>query len=66
MPGPLWALRRLAADETGQDLVEYAFLTLFVALASAAALVALQDVIGAAYSSSSGAVNGLWQPPDPG
>jgi Flp pilus assembly pilin Flp len=65
---PRWSseLRRLARDEEGQDLVEYAFLTVFVALASAATLLLLQAAIGAAYGTSSIAVDGLWLPPEPG
>jgi Flp pilus assembly pilin Flp len=64
---PHWSteLQRLARDEGGQDLVEYAFLTFFVALASAAVFLTLQAAIGTAYATSSAGVYVLWQPPDP-
>jgi Flp pilus assembly pilin Flp len=58
----LWHLMH---DEDGQDLVEYAFLTLFIALVTAAALLALQGAIGRGYSNTNAAVDGLWRPPDP-
>ena len=58
-------LRRLLCSEEGQDLLEYAYLTLFVAVASIAILVALQSAIGSAYASSESAVFGLWEPPPP-
>lgn len=58
-------LGRLVRSEEGEDLVEYAYLTLFIALAGAATLAALQTTIGAAYGTSAVAVDGLWQPPNP-
>jgi len=61
-----WELLRLAYDEDGQDLVEYAFLTVFIALASMAALLALEGTIATIYSTSSSAVDVLWEPPAPG
>ena len=59
-------LRRLARDEDGQDLVEYAFLSAFIALASLAALLALEATIGTVYSTSVSEVDLLWEPPGPG
>ena len=50
---------------TGQDLVEYAYLTFFVALATVGVLLATQAAIGSAFSTSTTAVDGLWVPPDP-
>lgn len=58
-------LGRLARGEEGEDLVEYAYLTLFIALAGAGTLLALQAAIGAAYGTSASAVDVLWQPPNP-
>lgn len=58
-------IARLARGEEGEDLVEYAYLTLFIALAGAATLAALQTAIGAAYGTSASTVDGLWQPPNP-
>jgi Flp pilus assembly pilin Flp len=65
---PFWVktLRRLSRDESAEDLIEYAFLTLFVALASAGVLLVLEGVIGAAFGSSSTAIDALWEPPEPG
>jgi Flp pilus assembly pilin Flp len=61
----LTMIGRLVRNEEGEDLVEYAYLTLFIAIAGAATLTALQAAIGAAYGTSAGAVDGLWQPPNP-
>jgi Flp pilus assembly pilin Flp len=58
----LW---RLLRGEEGQDLVEYAYLTLFIALAGAATLVALQAAVGTTYSATATAADALWEPPNP-
>ena len=59
-------LRRLASDDAGQDLLEYALLTAFVGLAGLAALNAMGTSIGTWYGNSNTTVNGLWVSPDPG
>jgi len=47
-------LRRLAGEDHGQDLIEYALLAAFIALAVTAALVALGSSISGLFSTVSG------------
>ena len=42
-------LKRLLSDEAGQDLIEYAFLTAFIALALAATLVLMGTALVTLY-----------------
>jgi len=59
------AVRRFLSDEEAQDLVEYAYLCVFVALAS---LVIWQNVVtalGTHYTTVNTGVQQLWEPPDP-
>ena len=42
----LWRLRRLILDQRGQDLVEYALLVMFLAVAAAALLPDMGDDLG--------------------
>lgn len=53
------------ADESGQDLVEYALLAMFVALATMAGLKAIENAIGAEYVGWDTDEQNLWIPPDP-
>jgi Flp pilus assembly pilin Flp len=57
--------RQFVADESGQDLLEYALLSLFIGLAGLAALNSISAAIGTYYSSSNTTVNGLWNSPTP-
>ena len=59
-------LRRLLADEDGQDLVEYALLAAFIALASIAGINALRAAMFGAYTSWNAATQECWQMPAPG
>jgi Flp pilus assembly pilin Flp len=59
-------LGRLLSDESGQDLIEYALLTVFVGLAGVALWVIIEGRINAAYTSYDSGVQGLWESPDPG
>ena len=52
-------------DERGQDLVEYAMLGAFVALATVAGLKAIEDTIGAKYIEWDQDEQNLWIPPEP-
>lgn len=52
-------------DEQGQDLVEYALLGAFVALATMAGLKAIENVIGAEYVQWDQDEQDLWIPPGP-
>jgi pilus assembly protein Flp/PilA len=45
-------LKRLWAEDEGQDLVEYALLVVLVALAAVAAMSTLANSIGSAFSSA--------------
>jgi Flp pilus assembly pilin Flp len=56
---------RLIADDSGQDLVEYALLAAFVALATMAGLKAIENAIGAEYVGWDTDEQNLWIPPDP-
>ena len=58
--------RRLAAEDHGQDLVEYALLTGFVALATVAALNAVESSMQTTYESWNRALGACWQTPAPG
>jgi len=62
---PTW-LRRIACEDSGQDVVEYALLTAFVGLAALASWTTIRDAIGANYTRSTTGVQGLWDPPPPG
>ena len=62
------ALETLTADEAGQDLVEYALLTAFLAFAGYIVLVALGVDIFNTYTSWVNPTTGtptLWEPPPP-
>jgi Flp pilus assembly pilin Flp len=58
-------LRRIARDDSGQDVVEYALLTAFFGLAALAAWTSIRDAIGMSYGSTTSGVQGLWDPPPP-
>ena len=57
---------RLFRDEQGQDLIEYALLTTFIAFAGLAVFNLVLGVISNTYGSQETAVNGNWVPSDPG
>jgi Flp pilus assembly pilin Flp len=62
------ALRRLAADESGQDLVEYALITSFIGVAGYLILLGLGVDIFNTYDSwldPGTGVPSLWDPPAP-
>ena len=65
MSHPWLRLRGFAGADDGQDLVEYAFLAVFIALASIGVFLVLQTTIGTAYTATTTNVNGLWEPADP-
>ena len=58
-------LTRLARDEGGQDLIEYALLTAFLGLVTIASWKAVEAAIKTTYSSWGTGVNNLWEPGDP-
>lgn len=57
-------IRHLLADNSGQDLIEYALLTAFFGLAAMAALT-ITGGLGASYSTMTSNTNDLWVTPDP-
>jgi pilus assembly protein Flp/PilA len=59
-------VRRLVADEAGQDLVEYALLAAFIALASVAGINTLRASMHTAYTSWNTRTQNCWQMPAPG
>ena len=63
-------LTRFAAEDGGQDLVEYALLAAFIGIAGWAVLMTLPGVIGDTYASwvdptNPNSVPGQWDPPEP-
>ena len=68
VPGWFQALRRLAADESGQDLVEYALITSFIGIAGYLILLSLGvDIFNTyeAWLDPGTGVPSLWDPPAP-
>jgi hypothetical protein len=58
-------LRRLAGEDDGQDVVEYALLTAFFGLCALAAWTSIRDNIALGYGSPPAGVQSLWDPPPP-
>ena len=58
-------LLSLIRDETGQDLIEYALLTTFIALFAAIGVSLFKTAINTTFSSWNAGINALWEPPDP-
>ena len=62
----IWGLVvRVIEEDRGQDLVEYAMLGAFVALATMAGLKAIEDSIATAYVQWDQDEQDLWIPPEP-
>jgi Flp pilus assembly pilin Flp len=58
-------LTRLLAEETGQDLIEYALLTAAIGFAGVAGISLLGAAINTTYTSWDTGVNNLWEVPAP-
>jgi Flp pilus assembly pilin Flp len=56
---------RLATEDRGQDVVEYALLTAFFGLAALAAWTSVRDGIALSYGGTTTGVQSLWDPPPP-
>jgi Flp pilus assembly pilin Flp len=54
-----------SGDEQGQDLVEYALLGAFVAIATIVGLKAIQTALGGQYGTWDRGEQNLWEPPQP-
>jgi Flp pilus assembly pilin Flp len=59
------SFKRLVSDEEGQDLIEYAFLCLFVALMTVAGWMAIRDAMTGTYATLDTAEQDIWRPADP-
>ena len=59
-------LRRLAADDEGQDIVEYALLAALVAIASVAAIKTVLLAMQTTYVGWNTKAQNCWQMPAPG
>lgn len=58
-------LGRLLSKEDGQDLIEYALLCATIAFAGIIAFQTLTANINTTYTAWDGAVNAIWEVPDP-
>jgi Flp pilus assembly pilin Flp len=59
-------VQRLWAEESGQDLIEYALLASFLGFACVTVFDQLRTAIGNTYQSWNTGNNNLWSPPNPG
>jgi Flp pilus assembly pilin Flp len=64
--GAVNALYRLCRETDGQDLVEYALLVTFSAVALVAVWDTVTTALGVSFSNTNAGVQGLWDPPNPG
>ena len=64
-PGLRSYLDSFLADESGQDIIEYALLTAIIGIGAIAVWQALADTVGEVYAERDAAVQGLASPPDP-
>jgi hypothetical protein len=58
-------VRRLVQEDAGQDLVEYALLTMVVGFAGAVAAPYVSNAISYVYGTWVNETNNLWESPDP-
>ena len=58
-------MNRWLNDERGQDLVEYALLVAFIALAGVAGFNFIASVLGGTYTGWNNGVQDLWEVPEP-
>lgn len=58
-------IHRLIADESGQDMIEYALLSAFIGVAGAAVWSLIQTNMGLAYLDWNSNANNVWESPDP-
>ena len=66
MGSAVWrAVATFVGDERGQDLVEYALLGAFVAVATLLGLRAIESAIGYRYGVWDNSEQILWEPPSP-
>ena len=58
-------LRRFFSDDSAQDLVEYAYLGLFVGLTGIVVWAGIVDLLGLRYTDYNNQVQSIWISPDP-
>lgn len=58
-------IARFLADESGQDLIEYALLTTFIGFAAVAVFDGLRTSIGFVYGTWNTGANDIWETPNP-
>lgn len=58
-------IRRLLADESGVDLIEYMLLATFLAIAGALGIQILGTAMNTSYQSWDSATQGAWEVADP-
>ena len=58
-------IRRLLADESGQDLIEYMLLTSFIAIAGYLGIQVLGSAMNTTYRSWDTATQDAWETPNP-
>jgi Flp pilus assembly pilin Flp len=56
---------RFIADESAQDLVEYALLGAFIGVVAVVVWANISTLIGVRYAEYNTDVNDLWAPPEP-
>jgi Flp pilus assembly pilin Flp len=56
---------RFLREDSAQELVEYAYLAMFVGLAGILVWQAIVGLLGDRYAEYNTNVQGLWEPPDP-
>jgi Flp pilus assembly pilin Flp len=59
------ALQRLAVDDSGQDLIEYALLTAIVTVAAIPVIIEIRDRMQSAYINWGNDIQNNWSPNDP-
>jgi Flp pilus assembly pilin Flp len=61
----LQSFLQLCADESGQDLIEYALLSTLIGFAGIVVMTVMLDTIGTTYGSWGTSTNDLWESPEP-
>lgn len=60
-----WRFLRWMHEDDGQDLIEYALLASFIALAGVAGYNAIANSIGGSYTDWNTTVQDIWEVPEP-
>jgi Flp pilus assembly pilin Flp len=60
------ALAAFAADDAGQDVIEYGLLSAFIGIVTIAVWLSIEGHLRTSYMGFDAGTQNLWQPPDPG